>query len=1235
MDHQSLEAFGDRAFAKGRAYWQRGAVLSMGVDGDELVGVVEGGEKYDVRLRTKRPVRGSCSCPVGTNCKHAVALGLAYLEAAVVPAGGGFANTAELQRWAAEHGVRDALARSAEALLPYLLPVASSTEAHWYKQVLPRLAVREIGHRAGASHHAGPREMVTAMLDAARAFLDGEVALVREGRAEERLVAAHEPSDADGLRARLATLRQHLRDDGAQPRPAHTRSEGTWQYVAKSEAIRWTEPWRAAGPRPLVTTLAMPGGGAPILECTCGSYQARCTHGLALIDETLARLGTTEGLAAARGLLRPSWERALAAFDRIGESTAPARIELAWEIDEQFGGVTLTPIVRREKRTRGGGFTAGARISPTRLLEEHADQLDDVDRRAAEAVAAHGAYGGTPVRAFATLAGHPRVFRDGEPISIVRAPLGFSVLPSGDAIHLQPAVAGEPVSLVTLRALVGGRLSPEPLVVFEPDHARCLVLEIRPEAAAILRAIDEHGASFPPEAHAPLLERLARLEGRLPLDVPEALKGRELPLDLVVVVRARLVGASLELELFVRPAPTAPLFPPGIGPREVMVQTPAGRGYVRRTLDEEGPHARALFARLPVERAEEAPPGCFQVEGLDDALAVIAALADPPDGLEAAWVDAPPAVAPAPKLDQLRVSIERKRDWFGIQGELRTEAGRVELAVVLDAARRQQRYVRIGENQWAELSAELRDRVRAIAEQTYEVRGRTEISPGAVAAVRALAAAGAHLEAAPAWRSLADRVLASQSLRPKPPAALSEPLRDYQIEGHAWLRRVAEWGAGACLADDMGLGKTVQAIALLLDRAKLGPALVLAPTSVAFNWIAELKRFAPDLRPTLYSEATDRAALIGGAGKKDVIVASYGLLVRDAEILSARGFATLILDEAQAIKNAQTRRAKAARLLHADFRLAMSGTPFENHLGELWSVYATIFPGLFGSWDAFRDRFAIPIEKGKSADARASLSRVLRPVLLRRTKSEVARELPPRTEIVVPIALSTAERAMYEDARLAAVAELEPKRYGNKRDDAKRRFQVLAALTRLRLLASHPRLHDPASEVPSSKLARAVELLEELRAEGHRALVFSQFTSHLAIVREALVAAGFELLYLDGSTPAGARGKLISEFQAGKADAFLISLKAGGTGINLTAADYVLHLDPWWNPAVEDQATDRAHRIGQTRPVTVYRLVAHETIEEKILELHADKRALVSGVLDGTSSAESLSTTDLLALLGG
>jgi SNF2 family DNA or RNA helicase len=364
-------------------------------------------------------------------------------------------------------------------------------------------------------------------------------------------------------------------------------------------------------------------------------------------------------------------------------------------------------------------------------------------------------------------------------------------------------------------------------------------------------------------------------------------------------------------------------------------------------------------------------------------------------------------------------------------------------------------------------------------------------------------------------------------------------------------------------------------------------------------------------------------------GEGDLVITSYGLALRDAEKLAKTRWGTLVLDEAQFIKNARTRTARAVRDLHADWKLALTGTPLENHLGELWSIFRAVSPGLFGHWERFRERFVDPIEKQKDHRRRHALSRTIRPFILRRTKSEVLSELPQRTEVQLTAELSKPERKLYEDARLWAVTHL-----ADAADDGEdHRFQVLAALTRLRQLACHPALVDASWTGSSAKLDLLLETVDELREGRHRALVFSQFTQHLALIRKALDERGIPYQYLDGRTPARQREQRVEAFQRGEGDLFLISLKAGGTGLNLTAADYVIHMDPWWNPAVEDQATDRAHRIGQSRPVTVYRLVAEDTIEEQILALHADKRNLVADILAGSDQAARLSTQELVDLI--
>ena len=368
-------------------------------------------------------------------------------------------------------------------------------------------------------------------------------------------------------------------------------------------------------------------------------------------------------------------------------------------------------------------------------------------------------------------------------------------------------------------------------------------------------------------------------------------------------------------------------------------------------------------------------------------------------------------------------------------------------------------------------------------------------------------------------------------------------------------------------------------------------------------------------------------------GPADLVITSYAIATLDAEALAGIRFATLVVDEAQAVKNASTERAKALRSLDVEWRLGLTGTPIENHLGELWSIFRVLSPGLLGSWEQFRARYAIPIEKFGDDARRKALAALLRPFVLRRTKAEVARELPARTEIVRVVRLSAEEQGLYEELRRSTIEALAEAKKNPDRDAGDLRFTLLAALTRLRQLCCHPRLVYPRTSAGSSKAAYLLDLLATLRSEGHKALVFSQFRSFLELLAPRLRQQGFRMLLLDGTTPAETRMQRIAAFQAGEADVFLISLKAGGFGLNLTAADTVIHLDPWWNPAVEDQATARAHRIGQTRPVTAVRLVARGTIEEAVLTLHAAKRDLAAGVREGTEAAASLGTDELIELI--
>lgn len=524
----------------------------------------------------------------------------------------------------------------------------------------------------------------------------------------------------------------------------------------------------------------------------------------------------------------------------------------------------------------------------------------------------------------------------------------------------------------------------------------------------------------------------------------------------------------------------------------------------------------------------------------------------------------------------------------------------------------------------------LTDNLRAMLGQLRTMtedhqRGR-RIGSVATSTLRALLEETSTVVGDASWQDSLRRLDEVRDFQPQVPAGLQAELRAYQRQGFAWLARLARLGLGACLADDMGLGKTVQALALLLERAENGPVLVVAPASVCGHWAAEARKFAPTLKPVVFAKG-EREAIVANLRPMDLLICSYGILQNEAKLLSTVQWCAVILDEAQAIKNVTSKRTKAAMRLRGEFKMVTTGTPIENHLGELWSIFQFINPGLLGTRRQFRERFARPIEASRDVTAGEALGRLVKPFLLRRQKSDVLAELPARTEQIVRVQLSAEEIQFYEDIRVQALNHL-----SEKGSDVTH-VQVLAQILRLRQVCCHPRLIDPQCEIAGSKLAALRELLLPVLASGHKVLVFSQFLMHLQIVRELLETQRVTYQYLDGSTAMAERQKRIAAFQGGDGDVFLISLRAGGVGIDLTAADYVIHLDPWWNPAVEDQASDRAHRIGQTRPVTVYRLIAQGTIEERIVAMHEDKRDLAARLLAGRDVVGSLSVEELLALI--
>jgi SNF2 family DNA or RNA helicase len=613
--------------------------------------------------------------------------------------------------------------------------------------------------------------------------------------------------------------------------------------------------------------------------------------------------------------------------------------------------------------------------------------------------------------------------------------------------------------------------------------------------------------------------------------------------------------------------------------------------------------------------------------------------------------------------------LDGNRDWFDLGISVTVEGREVPFAELFVALAHGQSHMLLADGAYFSLDkpelatlARLIEEAKALQDQPD---GALRISRFQAGLWEELSEIGSVSHQAARWEEQVRGLLSVEEIDTVPlPPTLNAQLRPYQLSGFHWLAFLWRHGLGGILADDMGLGKTLQTLALLqyvkdsrgtgsapnslfsdadgdADSPRQGqrkesspvrhtPFLIIAPTSVLANWTAEAHRFTPDLKVVTVSDTSGRrggtlADVIDGA---DAVVTSYTLLRLDFEAFAAHEWAGLVLDEAQYVKNHQSKAYQCARRLAAPFKIAITGTPMENNLMELWSLLSITAPGLFPNPERFRDYYAKPIERNGSGDLLAQLRRRIRPLIMRRTKEQVAADLPEKQEQVLEVELDPEHRKVYQ----THLQRERQKILGLLDDVNHNRFTILRSLTLLRQLSLHAALVDEEhSDVPSAKIDALAEQIEDVVGGGHRALVFSQFTRFLRMARARLEASGVECCYLDGSTVN--RGAVISAFKEGTAPVFLISLKAGGFGLNLTEADYCFLLDPWWNPAAEAQAVDRTHRIGQTRHVMVYRLIASGTIEEKVMALKARKAELFSSVIDSDGAFSSaLSADDIRAL---
>lgn len=980
--------------------------------------------------------------------------------------------------------------------------------------------------------------------------------------------------------------------------------------------------------------------------------QDRLTHAglLGLRRQLDAAMQVLAGEAAPAGFFiaapQEGWQLKLEALRALSQpeplatpaaSKAPGETRLVWvlELDDNGQVLDLQPF----EQARGPrGWNKPKDVTLTKL-QRNAEALPPHDAPVARTIRQDS--GSRKLRfeltaAVAALVRHPCLAFSDAPETLVQldeAGPELDVVSEGERLRVRMfpglhaartdrwvASAAEQREQEALRALTVLRDGPQ----------RARLVRLTPAQQRVAQLLGPQGLEIPKHGAAELQQVLQGLGTHFQIhtdDVPAASAAQEVAAEARLRAELKPVGTGLQLRLVVAPFGEAhlsegPRLIPASGRARVMAHLGGQTLGVQRHLALEREHLERVLDACPmlIEPPPDAP--CeWTIDTPDDALTLVERLRHLNAVAALDWPQGKPVRVDTTGLDALTLRVHTKQEWLAVQGNVQVDE---QLVVSLKqliafAGGSKSRFMPMGEGRYLALTQELRTRLDDLAAVAEAQKDELRI-PALAAAWVQDTLQGAVVETDAAFTQRVYHLARARDLSPALPATLQASLRPYQEEGYVWAMRLAEAGLGACLADDMGLGKTLQALAVLLARAAGGPALVVAPTSLVGNWQAEARRFAPSLNVHVYAEG-ERDTVLAQAGAQEVVVVSYQLLQMAASEFAQKAWHTLVIDEAQAIKNAAAKRSQAVFDLQADFRLALSGTPIENRLAELWSIMRAVNPGLLGSQARFNERFAGLIERQKDRQAQRQLRRLIAPFILRRTKAQVLDDLPPRTELVLHVQAESHERAHYEALRLDALEAAQKALSGNAAGQA--HLNVLAQLTRLRRAACDPRLVSPGLNWVGAKVQAFAELATELVANGHKALVFSQFVDFLGLLREPLDAAGIAYQYLDGSTPAAERTKRVNAFQAGEGELFLISLKAGGFGLNLTVADYVVIADPWWNPAAEDQATGRAHRIGQQRPVTVYRLVNEGTLEEGILTLHKDKRELADSVLEGDEGAMS------------
>ncbi len=1127
----------------------------------------------------------------------------------------------DLQTWAIENQVEYALSYPAKMLL---VPTSKiHTNWLWVCQQ-NNTPIEEIITRPTAYtlQESSPETAPLEFQQAAIEYLEQMVANAKQAQADElELLDRSAPTNPilKQIWQRALTQRATIRQKVSPRSKKDRRTQKLW-LDAKKQVLQYKEE-----------NIAWCGGGSwtelyihldtgrQMLSCKClNGKNGQCRLGLSAIDQTIEMLTDPSKHHLHERLIKtigtPKWKRDFQQLDaalEVKDHKRPGE-SLGWRIKETKQGLSIEAVWCIHKSS--GWKHRQAVINEALEVPEVWQHPADYDLLQLLSIKDNSTWS----TVLNLLREHPRVF-----IGSRTNTTGILEL-SNPSLYFAKNETGVEWSIMVNKeeVLPLDLLNPQSStknIWYKLEEDRFTYSILHNKLQVFIDKLSNISKILPSAAILALYQRLPQIEEIIPIHLDKTLRGSEHQPDSRPIIRVTVSASnSLRLELVVRPDNNKTL--PIASGNKVLYkfnQKNQEFGFCSRNFASESAYRDQIRETLQLDHKEN---NQWTITGSDQIFSILATLQQlPTDQINRIeWLSSKPQIQML-ALEDLQIDVFNSAAGLEIKGALNSDEEELSLWEVLPAIRENNPYLLVKGHVWYTIQSDFRARLRTLADVIQPTKTHLHVNPSHALTLHNILSS--ETIEAPLVVKECLRSIQNVYMTDKP---FAYTLRPYQTTGVEWMLGLHQWASGCVLADEMGLGKTVQVISFLhqiqsLDQNKV---LIIAPKSTSGNWLNTLQECLTDWT-IMHYQGSSRTELIHSFLPKQCLVMTYDVMVRDIEHLLQYEYTSIIFDEAQYLKNPQSSRFQAAILLKSAFYIALTGTPIENSILDLWSIFQVVLPNHLGSWAQFKVRFISPIESGNTYRL-TDLKKLIHPFLLRRKKEEVAQDLPEKIEINERITLSTFERDTYEQLKIQAKQII-------KDNPQQAKFLVLSLLTKLRQVCCHRGLIVDSASNYSSKLNRALEIIQNLSNEGKKILVFSQFVRLLQIFKKMLEQENIELCYLDGGTSSAKRQSEIDRFQESDVSVFLISLKAGGSGINLTSATEVIHLDPWWNPAVEDQASDRAHRIGQTQTVTVIRLVADDTIETQILKLQSEKRKIAEDLL--TDSISKLSLAEIEDLL--